>query len=85
MVVYGLVEAYFKEFIREHAGLGKAVDAAPNLEVDPAVAGVFEEVVFLCEFVRDVAEFESDVLRAVERGVEVEVADVEGGELGAGT
>ena len=65
--------------------MGKAVNAAPNLEVDPIVAGVFEEVVFLCEFVGDVAEFDSDLLGAVERGVEVKVADVKGGELGAGT
>ena len=65
--------------------MGKAVNAAPNLEVDPIVAGVFEEVVFLCEFVGDVAEFDLDVLGAVNRGVEVEVYDVEGGKLGAGT
>ena len=64
--------------------MGKAVNAAPNFEVDLAVAGVFEEVVFLDEFVGDVAEFDSEVLWAFERGVEVEVADVEGGELGSG-
>ena len=63
--------------------MGKAVNASPNLEVYPTVVGVFEEVVFLCEFVGDVAEFDSDILRAVDRGVEVEVTDVEGGELGA--
>ena len=39
----------------------------------------------LCEFVGDVAEFDSDVFGVVEWGVEVEVADVEGGKLGAGT
>ena len=39
----------------------------------------------MCEFVWDVAEFDSDILRVVDRGVEVEVADVEGGKLGAGT
>ena len=48
-------------------------------KVDPAVAGIFEKVVFLCEFVRYVAEFDSDVLWAVERGEEVEVAYVGGG------
>ena len=51
--------------------MGEAVNAAPNIEVDPTVAGAFEEVVFLCEFLRDVAKLDSDVLRAVERGVEV--------------
>ena len=35
--------------------MGKAVNAAPNLEVDPTVTGVFKEVVLLCEFVGDVA------------------------------
>ena len=85
MVVAGLVEAFFEELIREHAGLGKAVNAAPNFEVDPAIAGVFEEVVFLDEYVGDVAEFDSDILWAFERGVEVEVADVEGVKLGTGT
>ena len=71
MVVAVLVEACFEELVREHSGLGKAVNAAPNFEVDPSVAGVFEEVLFLCEFVGDVAEFDSDVLGAVEQGVEV--------------
>ena len=85
MLVSVLVEACFEEFFREHARLGKAVNAAPDIKVDPAVAGVFEEVVFLCEFVGDVAEFDSDVLGAVERGVEIEVADVKGGKIGAGT
>ena len=51
--------------------MGKAVNASPNLEVDPTVTGVFKEVVFLCEFVGDVSEFDSDALWAVERGVEV--------------
>ena len=37
------------------------------------------------EFVGDVAEFDSDILWAVERGVEVEVADVEGGKIVSGT
>ena len=55
MVVAGLVEACFEEFVRKHAGLGKAVNTTTNLKVDPAVAGVFEEVVLLCEFVRDIA------------------------------
>ena len=65
--------------------MGKAVNAALNIEVNPTVAGVFEEVVFLCEFVGNVAEFDSDVLWTVKRGVKVEVADVEGGKLCAGT
>ena len=65
--------------------MGKAVNATPNLEVDPAVAGVFEEVVFLCKFFRYIVEDDLDVLGLVERGEEVEVANVEGGELGAGT
>ena len=64
--------------------MGKAVNAAPNLEIDPTVTGLFDEVVFLCKFVGDVAEFDSDVLGAVNRGVEVEVVYVEGGKLGAG-
>ena len=65
--------------------MGKAVNAVPNIEVYPTVVGVFEEVVLLCEFVGDVAEFDSDVIGAVNRGVEVEVDDVKGGEFGAGT
>ena len=83
MVVSRLVEACFEELVREHAVLGKAINAAPNFEVDPAVAGLLEEVVFLCEFVGDVSEFDLNVLRVVKWGVEVEFADVKGGELGA--
>ena len=78
LVVASLVETCFEEFFREHSGLGKAINAALNIKVDPAVVGMFKEVVFLCKFVGDVAEFDSEVIGAVERGVEVEVADVEG-------
>ena len=49
--------------------MGKAVNAAPDFEVDPAVVSVFVEVVFLCEFIGDVAEFDSDLLSTVEWGV----------------
>ena len=49
--------------------MGKAVNAAPNFEVDPAVVSVFVEVVILCEFIGDVSEFDLDLLRAVEWGV----------------
>ena len=35
--------------------MGKAVDAASNLKIYPAVAGVGKEVVFQGEFVWDVA------------------------------
>ena len=40
MVVSRLVEACFEELVQEHAVLGKAINAAPNFEVDPAVAGL---------------------------------------------
>ena len=59
--------------------MGKTVNAAPNTKVDPTAAGVFEEVVFLCKFFRYIVEDDLDVLGLVERGEEVEVADVEGG------
>ena len=46
LVVTRLVEAFFKEFVGKHACLGKAVDAASNFEVYPAVLGVGKEVAF---------------------------------------
>ena len=54
MIVTCLVEALLKEFVRNHAGLGKAVDAASNFKLYPDVAGVGVEVVFLGELFRDV-------------------------------
>ena len=55
MVVTCLVEALLKEIVRKHAGLWKAIVAAPNFKLYPAVACVGKEVVFLGNFVRDVA------------------------------
>ena len=72
-----------KEIVRNHAGLWNAVDAAPNFKVDPAVAGVDKEVVFLGKFVRDVVKSYSKIFWAVEWGLQVEIAYIECGELGA--
>ena len=47
LIVTCLDEALLKEFVQKHAGLWKAVDAAPNFKVYPAVTGVGKEVVLL--------------------------------------
>ena len=60
----------------------KAIDAAPNFKLYPAVACVGTEIVFLDEFVRYVAYSDSNIFQAVERGLQVEVAYIECGELG---
>ena len=43
---------------------------------------ILGEVVFVDEFLGDVAEFDADVFRAVERGAEVKVGDVVARETG---
>ena len=55
MIVTCLAEEFLKERVQRHAGLWKAVDAAPNFKVYPAVTCIGKEVVLLDEFVGDVA------------------------------
>ena len=84
-MVAGGVEALAQEVVGELAGLRKSVGAADDLEVHPLVADECVEVVLGAELLGDVCIFYADVLLAFHLGrLEVEVARVEAGKLGAG-
>ena len=67
------------------SGLWKALDTVTNIEVDPTIAGFVGKAVFLDKFVGDVGEVDAGVFKAVERGIDVKVADVKAGKAGAKT
>ena len=60
--------------------MGKAVDTFANFEMDPTIVGFFGKVVFLDKFIGNIEESDAHIFVAVERGVQVEVANVETGE-----
>ena len=79
MVVAVFVEAFGEEVVGELARLGKAVDTFANFEIDPSTAGFVGEFVFLDKFIRNIGKADAHIFVAVERVVQVEVADVKTG------
>ena len=47
-----------------------------NFKIDPSVAGILGEVIFIKTFLGDVGELDLDVLWVVKRGSEVEVFNI---------
>jgi len=72
-----------EEIVGKDAGLGKAIAAAANFEVDPAIAVCTCKLVFLNEFIWDVGDFNADIFRIGHWGVKVEVLEVDGAEAHA--
>ena len=58
--------------------MGEAVHAASHFKVDPAVADIFFESVFLDEFFGEVGDFDACIFWSVRGGVEVEIFEIEG-------
>ena len=56
-------EAGPEEINGQDAGLGKAIAATANFEVDPTVAVSTRKVVFINEFLWNVCDFDADILR----------------------
>jgi hypothetical protein len=56
-------KAGLEEIIGQNAGLGKAVAALANFEVDPTIAVSTRKLVFVNEFCWGVYDFDADVLR----------------------
>lgn len=81
-VVTMLAKAFAEEVVDEDAGLREAVVASSNFEVDPSVAHVRHEVVFVDEFWGGVGELGADILGAVEGSAEVKSLEVKGAVTG---
>ncbi len=87
--VLALVVTFFKklflnDLVGNDAGLGEAVHSFPNFDVDPSVVvNQVPEVVFYDDLLRDDVELEVHVFRIGQRGVEVEVGQVNAEEHGA--
>ena len=83
LVVVVVLETLFKELVGEAAGLGEAVDAVADLEVDPSVVDEVLEIILVDEVLGDVGELDLAVLGIIERRGEVVVPDVVAYESGA--
>jgi len=71
-----------EEIVGQNAGLGKAIAALDNFEVDPTVMVSTRKLVLLNEFCWDVCDFDVDILRGrALGGINVEVLEVDGTEV----
>ena len=67
-----------EEIVGQYPGLGKAIAALANFEVDPTVVVPTCKFVLLNDFRWDVRVFDADILRVGYWGIEVEVLEVDG-------
>ncbi len=80
LVVVKFGKAVSEEFVGKDACLGETIHAMAHFEVDPGITSKLIELVLVNEFLGDVCKLDADVLWPVERGVEIEVLEVHGGE-----
>ena len=80
-VVVGFVEACGEEVVDKLASLGKAVDTFANFKIDLEITGFVSKVVFLDKVFGNIGETDVHIFVAVERAVQVEIDNVETGEL----
>ncbi len=73
-------KAGLEEIVGKNAGLGKAITALLNLEVDPLVTIATLKVVLLNEFQRNFSNFIADVFGVWHWSIKVEVFEVNGAE-----
>jgi len=84
LVVTPFGQSLFEELVGDDAGLGEAVHAFSNFDIDPSVVvDQVPDVVFDDDLVRDDLESEAHVFRIGHRSVEVEVGQVNAEEHGA--
>ncbi len=69
-----------EEIVGKNAGLGKAITALANFEVDPIVMIATLKFVLHNEFFRNVCHFNADIFRARHWSIEVEILEVDGAE-----
>jgi hypothetical protein len=73
-------KARSEEIVGQDAGLGKAIAALANFEVDLTVAVTTRKLVLLNEFHWDVGDLDADIFRVGHWRVEVEILKVNGAE-----
>ena len=74
LMIAGLVEAFFKEVMAKATCLRETIHSMSATNVDPTVgSGFLMEIVFLYDFLRDVAKLDLGKFRSLEGGHEVEI------------
>ncbi len=69
-----------EEIVGKDAGLGKAITALANFEVNPTIPLATFKFVFLNEFCRNVCNFNADIFRVRHWSIEVDILEVDGAE-----
>ena len=84
LVVAVLFETFFEGNVGQGPRLWETINSVANFEENPDIGmDVVHEAVIVDELCWDVAQFDVDVLRSVQRCLKVEVFDVKGDKLGA--
>jgi hypothetical protein len=79
-VIFFSKKAGSEEIVGKNAGLGKAITALVNFEVNPTIMFATLEFVLLYEFHRNICNFNADIFRVRHQSIEVEVLEVDGAE-----
>ncbi len=66
-------KARLEDIVGQDAGLGKAITALENFELDPTVVVSTRKLVFLYEFRWDVGDLDADIFRVYHWCVKVEL------------
>jgi hypothetical protein len=80
LVIYFSKKAGLEEIVGKNAGLGQAVTALANLEVDPTVTIATLKVVILDEFCQNDSNFNAGIFRVRHQSIKVEILEVDGAE-----
>ena len=83
MVVSVCNKEFFKKIVGNDNPLWEIINTAANFEVDPSIMHGFERVVIVDEFFTDVAEFDADIVGAIQWIFGIEVHDFLCGKLGS--
>ena len=82
LVVTMFSEAFFKEIVGYNTRQGKSVDTMVDLEIYPDISDGGKDIIFINKVLRDVLELDTEIFRAVERGLEKEVGYIKRDKLG---
>ena len=82
---FGLIISFSKkagseEIVGKNAGLGKAITALANFQVDPTITLTTLKFVLLNEFCQNVCNFNADIFRVRHQSTKVEILEVDGAE-----
>ena len=64
-IVTGFVEAFAEKIICQFSSLWQEVASVKIFEIDPSIAVLLSEVVFVNEYLRDIQDLDANIIRTL--------------------